>query len=416
MEESTILYTYPLYLGASDTPAVVLIPVKLTGSENYGLWSRTRKNTLLGKRKLGGIAYASNAHLVWEDLRERFDKVNPIRIFQLHRAIATLSHGQARRQILLKSSVLSINQVYAMVIKDGSQHSPGLGSVNEKNDPIAMQVGKGQGYTDKNLFLQCEDCGLKGHTKENCYRNIGYPEEFKGKKKFGSANMVMAMKRNTSVGKEPYFIEDKYMQILGLLNKKTTDSQANMAGVNNVLFGEGDIGKKNADTCIYKEAGDNNKAKTHRRAVNVSGEDCRLWHMRLGHPSAKQVRFPTSSSRAEFLFSFVHMDLWGPYKVATFDKKYYFLTVVDDFNRYTWVCMLQLKSEAIVAIKNFLLMIKNQFGTMVKTLRTPSSAIKGKSPFEMLHSKPSSLAHLKVIRCLCYATVVPKGDKFAARA
>ncbi|XP_070030386.1 uncharacterized protein [Nicotiana sylvestris] len=42
---------------------------------------------------LCGIAYASNAHLVWEDLRERFNKVNRGRIFQLHRAIATLSIG-----------------------------------------------------------------------------------------------------------------------------------------------------------------------------------------------------------------------------------------------------------------------------------------------------------------------------------
>ena len=75
-----------------------------------------------------------------------------------------------------------------MVIKDELQHSPGLGSVNEKNDLIAMQVGKGQGYTNKNPFLQCEDYGLKGHTKENCYKIIGYPEEFKGKKKLGSGN------------------------------------------------------------------------------------------------------------------------------------------------------------------------------------------------------------------------------------
>ncbi|XP_075083345.1 uncharacterized protein LOC142167089 [Nicotiana tabacum] len=58
------------------------------------------KIALLGKRKLSfvtellsGIAYASNAHLVWEDLSERFDKVNRLRIFQLHRAIANLSQG-----------------------------------------------------------------------------------------------------------------------------------------------------------------------------------------------------------------------------------------------------------------------------------------------------------------------------------
>lgn len=40
---------------------------------------------------LGGIVYTSNVHLVWEDLRERFDKINRVRIFQLHREIATLS-------------------------------------------------------------------------------------------------------------------------------------------------------------------------------------------------------------------------------------------------------------------------------------------------------------------------------------
>ncbi|XP_075074558.1 uncharacterized protein LOC142162141 [Nicotiana tabacum] len=132
-KEQTFAYTHPLYLGPSNTPGIVLIPTKFTGSENYGLWSRTMKVALLGKRKLGsvngtctkkncnselheqwetcnvivlswlmntvstellsGISYATNAHLVLEVLRKRFDKVNRIRIFQLHRAINTLSQG-----------------------------------------------------------------------------------------------------------------------------------------------------------------------------------------------------------------------------------------------------------------------------------------------------------------------------------
>lgn len=37
--------------------------------------------------------YASNAHLDWKDLQERFDKVNRIRIYELHRAIVTISLG-----------------------------------------------------------------------------------------------------------------------------------------------------------------------------------------------------------------------------------------------------------------------------------------------------------------------------------
>lgn len=124
-----------------------------------------------------------------------------------------------------------------------------------------------------------------------------------------------------------------------------------------------------------------------------------MWHRRLGHPSnqvlhslellhnnkdtdsltscsvcplAKQTRlsFPISASKTSKCFELVHMDLWGPYKVPTFDKKYYFLTIVDDCNRYTWVHLLQLKSETIVAIKNFFVLIKNQFGHIIKTIRS----------------------------------------------
>ncbi|XP_075087876.1 uncharacterized protein LOC142169849 [Nicotiana tabacum] len=93
MVDEKIDHTHPLFLHPSDTPSSVLIPIQLTGSENYGLWRRTIRIALQVKRKLGGIAYASDVHLVWEDLKERFDKGNRVRIFQLHREIATISQG-----------------------------------------------------------------------------------------------------------------------------------------------------------------------------------------------------------------------------------------------------------------------------------------------------------------------------------
>lgn len=44
--------------------------------------------------------------------------------------------------------------------------------------------------------------------------------------------------------------------------------------------------------------------------------------------------------------------------------------MVDDYSRYTWVHLLQLKSETIVAIKNFISMIKTQFGVLIKSIRS----------------------------------------------
>ncbi|XP_049394598.1 uncharacterized protein LOC125858857 [Solanum stenotomum] len=246
--------SHPLFLGQSDTPGSVLIPVKLTGSENYGLWSRSMRIALLGKRKLGfvlgtctkasvgaqlhdqwetcnaivlswlmntvsadllnGIVYASDAYLVWEDLKESFDKVNRVRIWQLHRENTTLMQGtnsvstyfsklkelwseydvlvpspscgcekskdyiehlsqqrllhflsglnesydQARRQILMKSITPSLGQAYAMIIQDESQQVTAANiaaKTAEKMESLALQAS--------NLNLQV----LSGEKSQN---------------------------------------------------------------------------------------------------------------------------------------------------------------------------------------------------------------------------------------------------------
>ena len=48
--------------------------------------------------------------------------------------------------------------------------------------------------------------------------------------------------------------------------------------------------------------------------------------------------------------------------------------------------------------------------------RFPSAIIQDKSPFEKLHSHPSSQANMKVFGCLGYVTQVRKVDKFSPRA
>lgn len=47
----------------------------------------------VAKGLLGGIMYASNAQAIWDDLYERFNKVDGSRVFNVHKEIAILSQG-----------------------------------------------------------------------------------------------------------------------------------------------------------------------------------------------------------------------------------------------------------------------------------------------------------------------------------
>ncbi|XP_073278740.1 uncharacterized protein [Primulina huaijiensis] len=125
----------PMFLHPSDTPGMNLVTDQLIGTENYGVWSRAMLIALRAKNKIGfidgtcvrpitgsptlqqwercnalvlswiintvskdifrGIVYATEASVVWSDLKEQFDKVNGSRIFALHREIGRFTQGES---------------------------------------------------------------------------------------------------------------------------------------------------------------------------------------------------------------------------------------------------------------------------------------------------------------------------------
>ena len=124
-----------------------------------------------------------------------------------------------------------------------------------------------------------------------------------------------------------------------------------------------------------------------------------LWHFRLGHLSgnrlnilhqhfsfipkhvddacdvchlAKQRRlsYSPSMSRASKIFELIHMDIWGPFSKTSVHGHKYFLTILDDYSRYTWVVLLKSKAEVKLNVENFIIMIENQFETKVKCIRS----------------------------------------------
>lgn len=124
-----------------------------------------------------------------------------------------------------------------------------------------------------------------------------------------------------------------------------------------------------------------------------------LWHFRLGHvpsskiqqlssidssikttsndhcsvcPLAKHKRlpFPSSTTTTTRIFDIIHVDVWGPFATPTLKGQKYFLTIVDDFSRNTWVILMKSKSEVPNLLKYFFKMVDTQFSLQVKCIRT----------------------------------------------
>nr|GFC05502.1 hypothetical protein [Tanacetum cinerariifolium] len=75
---------------------------------------------------------------------------------------------------------------------------------------------------------------------------------------------------------------------------------------------------------------------------------------------------PNSRQRLHLL----HMDLYGPMRIASINGKRYVLVIVDDYSRYTWVHFLRSKDEAPEVIIKFLKRITVPLQSPVIIIRT----------------------------------------------
>lgn len=85
------------------------------------------------------------------------------------------------------------------------------------------------------------------------------------------------------------------------------------------------------------------------------------------------LSFLESDNISKNVFDLVHIDTWGPYGVSSITGASYFLTIVDDHSRSTWVHLMKSKSEAPSIFTQFVQMIKTQFGKHIKAVRTDNA-------------------------------------------
>ncbi|GJT95782.1 retrovirus-related pol polyprotein from transposon TNT 1-94 [Tanacetum coccineum] len=75
---------------------------------------------------------------------------------------------------------------------------------------------------------------------------------------------------------------------------------------------------------------------------------------------------PSDHSKLELL----HMDLCGPMRVASINRKKYILGIVDNYSRYTWVYFLHSKDETPEIIKKFIAQAQLNYKAKVCKIRT----------------------------------------------
>ncbi|GKD26520.1 integrase, catalytic region, zinc finger, CCHC-type containing protein [Tanacetum coccineum] len=86
--------------------------------------------------------------------------------------------------------------------------------------------------------------------------------------------------------------------------------------------------------------------------------------------SKKQSHKPKSEDTNQEKLYLLHMDLCGPMRITSVNRKKYILIIVDDYSRFTWVKFLASKDKAPDFIIKFLKMIQVRLNAAVRNIRT----------------------------------------------
>ncbi|KAM6587476.1 hypothetical protein CsatA_010081 [Cannabis sativa] len=141
------------------------------------------------------------------------------------------------------------------------------------------------------------------------------------------------------------------------------------------------------------------------KCLTVMNDNSWLWHRRLGHASmdsisklvrkdlviglpsipfvkdklcdacqfGKQIK-TSFHSKKEISntrpLQLLHIDLFGPSRIASLGGKYYAFVIIDDFTRFTWVIFLTLKSDVLENFVKFCKNVQNEKGYSITSVRS----------------------------------------------
>ncbi|KAL6133479.1 hypothetical protein ACLB2K_065714 [Fragaria x ananassa] len=188
---------------------------------------------------------------------------------------------------------------------------------------------------------------------------------------------------------------------LGLLDSKGFRYKGS-CGVLNVYKGSNVVLKGVKRGTLYFLHGSTLSGSAAVASSEVHKDDMtKLWHMRLGHMSERGMqilskhdllgghkvkdlgfcehcifgklhrrKFPKAIHRTKGTLDYIHSDCWGLSRVDSLGDHRYFVSMIDDYSRMTWVYVMKHKSDAFKDFKQWKTLVENQTGEKIKRLRT----------------------------------------------
>ncbi|XP_019228230.1 PREDICTED: uncharacterized protein LOC109209422 [Nicotiana attenuata] len=451
-------HNHPLFLNSNDNSGAILISLQLRGPENYSVWSRAMRIAILGRNKLGFI-----------------DGTSPVSGCDCEKSREFVVFME---RLKLLQFLMGLNEFYEQARK------------NPDNNALRSTRGGFHQKSKKNFNHICDYCNYKGHTKENCLKLNGYPADFKHKKK-GSSFPTANFAGNNSGSGTNFAGNNSSGSLMHTIGSQDLFSIANFAG-NNSGGNQG-------------ESSQTQLAAPPLSAPYFTPEQYQLILEMLGKVneettgSAQPVTAGTSSIfRDQDLQNVLHIPdfKFSLLSMSKLTKELkccvaFFPIFASSVGRYTWIFLVNNKTEIFVVVKQFLALVKIMFNTNVQILRTDngceffnslfdelikengivhqsscvyipqqngvverkhrsilnvarslrfqgdkplkfwrecvatdvyllnrlrSAILQHKSFFEMLHSHPPNLGHLRTFGCLAYASNPNITDKMSPRA
>ncbi|XP_026384817.1 uncharacterized protein LOC113280406 [Papaver somniferum] len=131
------------------------------------------------------------------------------------------------------------------------------------------------------------------------------------------------------------------------------------------------------------------------------------WHSKLGHVSFSRLTYminkgllgTTQVDKEPYNISFepfdlIHYDVWGKSLIASKGGALYYIILIDDLSRFTWIYLFSSRSEFLKIYTDFSRMVKTQFRKSIKTFPADQGGEYISTPFKEFLKTEGSLLQL----------------------